>query len=331
MTLQDYSGLIREALRRCLDHRRPYVLWDFPNYSNVGDSAIWLGEIKALQSFFGRPPFQICECLHQSMTLPALEQDVQIILSGGGNFGDLWKPFQLFRERVVAHYSLNRIVLMPQTIHFSRVSNLNRCRRIFLSHSNLCIMARDIPSFEIAQTLHNGQTELVPDMAFALGKISPPCKPSVQILALLRSDKEMMKREKQVFPSEMPVLDWLVEPKLIEGRLLVHLEKFERLIGLTAHKPLSFFRTFLFNRMARVRLRRGCAILARGKVVITDRLHGHILCVMMNIPHVVLDNSYGKIASFREAWRSGCCESCLQASSIGEALVKARYLLHNAN
>ena len=35
--------------------------------------------------------------------------------------------------------------------------------------------------------------------------------------------------------------------------------------------------------------------LRRGKVVITDRLHAHVLCLLLGIPHVLLDNNYGKV------------------------------------
>ncbi len=43
-------------------------------------------------------------------------------------------------------------------------------------------------------------------------------------------------------------------------------------------------------------------MLAGGAVVITDRLHGHILCVLMGIPHVVLPDRHGKIRNFWETW-----------------------------
>jgi len=40
-------------------------------------------------------------------------------------------------------------------------------------------------------------------------------------------------------------------------------------------------------------------------VAITDRLHGHILCLLLGIPHVVLPDRYGKLRGFVEAWTSG--------------------------
>jgi pyruvyl transferase EpsO len=57
-----------------------------------------------------------------------------------------------------------------------------------------------------------------------------------------------------------------------------------------------------YSPLARQRLARGLRILSAGEVVITDRLHGHILSLMLGIPHVILDNSYGKLSSFHEAW-----------------------------
>ncbi len=40
----------------------------------------------------------------------------------------------------------------------------------------------------------------------------------------------------------------------------------------------------------------------RYQAVVTDRLHGHILCTLLNIPHVFLPNSYHKNQGFYEAW-----------------------------
>ena len=58
----------------------------------------------------------------------------------------------------------------------------------------------------------------------------------------------------------------------------------------------------VYDMTARARLIRGLRILSAGKVVVTDRLHAHILCLLMNIPHVLLDNSYGKVNNFVDTW-----------------------------
>ena len=43
-------------------------------------------------------------------------------------------------------------------------------------------------------------------------------------------------------------------------------------------------------------------MLSTGGLVVTDRLHAHILSLLLDIPHVLLDNSYGKVAGFADQW-----------------------------
>jgi pyruvyl transferase EpsO len=38
------------------------------------------------------------------------------------------------------------------------------------------------------------------------------------------------------------------------------------------------------------------------RLIITNRLHGHILCILMGIPHIFLPNSYYKNEAFYDAW-----------------------------
>ena len=77
-----------------------------------------------------------------------------------------------------------------------------------------------------------------------------------------------------------------------------------------------------FDSLAREKLLEGCGILCSGDVVVTDRLHGHILCCLLDIPHVVMDNVYGKIGNFRETWNTGD-GLCLTAVSRDDAFGKA--------
>jgi pyruvyl transferase EpsO len=50
------------------------------------------------------------------------------------------------------------------------------------------------------------------------------------------------------------------------------------------------------------KLAAGARFLDRGRFLITDRLHGHILAVLLAKPHAVLDNTTGKNAAFLESW-----------------------------
>jgi pyruvyl transferase EpsO len=104
-------------------------------------------------------------------------------------------------------------------------------------------------------------------------------------------------------------------------------------MGAAVRRPSSrLWRSLLvrtYGPLAKRRLRRGLRVLARGRVVITDRLHGHILSLMMGVPHVVLDNTYGKISSFHRTWTAGA-DGVRIAGSAAEAVALARQLAGNA-
>ncbi len=75
--------------------------------------------------------------------------------------------------------------------------------------------------------------------------------------------------------------------------------------------------------IARVRLDRGCRMLQRGRVIVTDSLHAHILGLMHGVPTVVTDNSYGKL---RATFDTFTHEAALAAwaDAPGQALAVAR-------
>ncbi len=78
--------------------------------------------------------------------------------------------------------------------------------------------------------------------------------------------------------------------------------------------------------LAWLQMARGCRLLGRSRVVVTDRLHGHVLCALLGIPHVVLDDRFGKIRSLWETWTADW-PSAAWAGSAADALGSARFLL----
>jgi exopolysaccharide biosynthesis predicted pyruvyltransferase EpsI len=61
-------------------------------------------------------------------------------------------------------------------------------------------------------------------------------------------------------------------------------------------------------------------------VVVTDRVHGHILALLRARPQVVLDNEDGKVHALVRGWTGGSPLVHL-ATSADEALEKATALL----
>jgi pyruvyl transferase EpsO len=88
---------------------------------------------------------------------------------------------------------------------------------------------------------------------------------------------------------------------------------------LTAHTSIAAVEDWL----ARARVARGLRTLSEGRVVVTDRLHGHILSLLLGTPHVLLDSAQGKLRGFYETWTRGS-ELVQWADSVDEAANLAR-------
>jgi pyruvyl transferase EpsO len=61
----------------------------------------------------------------------------------------------------------------------------------------------------------------------------------------------------------------------------------------------------LHTRLARRRVQLGLDLVASAPVVVTDRLHAHVLCLLAGVPHVLVDTGYGKLRAFVDAWTAG--------------------------
>jgi pyruvyl transferase EpsO len=280
-----------------------YALLDFPNHSNAGDSAIWLGETEWLRRR-GAGIVYTCDLwTYSTDQLRSCIGDGTILLHGGGNLGDLWTTHQVFRERVIAEFPDNPIIQLPQTIHFRTAEALLASQRAFDAHPDLTILCRDDRSLELARDSYAVKSLLCPDMAFTLGALPRIGEPEGEILWLARTDQEAPRSNPPEIQSGVIRTDWLDEPwtdaaqqtHVISEQLYWDQENWRSLVD-------SIFP--IYQILARERLDRGCGILSRGRVVITNRLHGHILCLLIGIPHILLDNSYGKVASFYRTWTS---------------------------
>lgn len=291
----ELGGMITSVLGGLADPTGGYALLDFPDYSNVGDSLIWLGELAWFDRHVGTKPRYVCtthgfDPLELRRRLPR----GPIYLSGGGNFGDIYPRFQTFRHEVLEAFPDRRIVQLPQTIHFQTVEAIGETRARIRDHGNFVMLVRDHASLAIAREQLGCEAYLCPDMAFAMGPLARPEAPVHDVVALLRTDEERAAGETTLSPGTEGaiVLDWL-QPHKRRGLG-------ERIAGRVLRTVAGDHARFAA--VARAERLRGMRILGAGRRVITDRLHGHILSVLMDIPHIILDNSYGKLSGFHEAW-----------------------------
>jgi pyruvyl transferase EpsO len=235
----------------------------------------------------------------------AVGDGAQIVFTGGGNFGDLWPATHALRESVLHDFRDARIVQLQQTIHFRRAANLARTRRLIERHGNVALIVRDRPSLDLARERFDLDVRLAPDLAFVCPLEAPPDLPATDVVWIAREDRESRRRNPVRTPRGVWRVDWNLrdgELRPLEGEappaspLLELIDRNRSLTKLAAAGDRDWWELAQVRRqLTEWRLARACRLLRRGRVIVTDSLHAHILGLMLGIPTVVTDNSYGKL------------------------------------
>lgn len=277
--------------------REPYALLDFPWYPNVGDQALWLGTLTALRALGCPPPAYVASvrtyCPH------ALRRRIgsgPILLHSGGNLGDVWPLHQIHRETVLRNHPDNPITQLPQSVQFNQDESRQRARALFVGHPRFTLMVRDLRSRDRARNELGVDPLLCPDMALCLPRPDAPAPATVPTRLLIRGDIESVALSPDAYAG-IEREDWADWP----GRLERYAQERMRRFLVRRPMPQAVTRR-VWNALARRRVRHGERLLRSARMVVTDRLHGHILCLLYGVPHVVMDDRYGKISSFRSTW-----------------------------
>ncbi|HXQ20166.1 MAG TPA: polysaccharide pyruvyl transferase family protein [Candidatus Acidoferrales bacterium] len=317
------AGQIDETLRPLLANQRRFALLDFPTYGNVGDHAIWLGQIAYLHSIGVRRLCYVCDLFTYSREqLRARLGDGTILLCGGGGLGDLYPPYQRLREEIIDAFRDNAIIQLPQTIHFEAPAALARARRIINGHPRITLLVRDRRSLDVARAEFGAPSFLCPDMSFCIGPLRRPSGRHERIVWLARTDREAVAPAPRRTLAGITPVDWAQA----SATWLRTADRVARALlrRAPALRKIPAPMAWSYTALARERLRFGARLLGAARVVVTDRLHGHILSVLLGVPHILLDNSYGKNRNFYETWTRECdlvrwCDSEAQASAMAAA------------
>jgi len=269
-----------------------------------------------------------------------------ILLTGGGNFGDLYSYHNL-RLDIISAFNGNPVIQLPQSARFNRSSNLDLTRRVIANHGNITLLARDYMTLELFRREFESDTvdiQLCPDMAFSSGEYIRPREPVTGIVGLLRIDQESNQFQERKSIYRRSLEDCLGishgyqntywfrnnHGQMLEFRHNVLTDKHRAielsdwyLLNITSNP--AHYKALDYNTRAQLGVNLAVNILSRGRVVVTDRLHAYILCLQMGMRHVVIDNSYGKLSSFYQTWGKDC-ELTHFASSAEEAFELAREL-----
>ncbi len=295
--LRNKVGDIAELIPR----GNPVVFLDYPVYLNVGDLLIE----KGTEAFFRAFDYQLAmvrsayDCGVEQFA--AVPPEATIVLQGGGNFGDLYDLHQQFRERVVAQCRRNRIVLLPQTIHFELPSKVADCAKVFAAHPDLHICLRDETSCDFFRRHFPNPVYLFPDMAHFLWDEMAPHRQATgerDTLLFMRVDKEECPFAYEPAYGQIPI-DWLdiINPlDRVAFGLLHRLHRCHRDL-LPHHEIHPFWRVYREHLV-----RKAIRTLAPHKMVVTNRLHMALLGLLTGRNVGIADNSYGKLSAYHACW-----------------------------
>ncbi|GAA4434515.1 polysaccharide pyruvyl transferase family protein [Ravibacter arvi] len=298
--IEELKSIIIDKMLHRIDS--DYVLLDLPYHTNIGDTLIWEGE----EDFLSLLPYN---CLYRSsfdtFKHKEIPENTIVLMHGGGNFGDLWRPYQDFRLDIVQRYPHNRIIFFPQTVHYSNETLAIRDAEILARHKQLTICARDSRSFNFLKEYFSNEILLVPDMAFCIkaDKLEK-FKRNVgkNVLLLRRSDQEAVLDinygEYIKDESELKSLDWpsMEKPFSIQVLIYKFLRRIRAFGSIEDWYTQQILRHFL--------VKTGVEFLSEYKYIYTTRLHGAILSILLNKSFFFFDNSYGKNSSFFDTWLS---------------------------
>lgn len=313
------NGIIHDCLKDLISTDEPVAMVDFPDYRNVGDSAIWLGQMAYLASRFDKSPSYISALPdHSHDKLDEAMPAGPILITGGGTFGDIWSGHQELRESILERWPGRLVVQLPQSIHYKSQAHADRMARAIERHGNFVLLVRDEESKGFAEKHFDCRVRLCPDMAFAIGPIAPMAPAEFPVLAMLRADQEKASNYDLAAHPAVPVEDWIDE-----SRTGIRIAKALGAARVAASFNAERIKDAKFDAAAKARLRRGIRQISRGRAIVTDRLHVMICSLLIGRPHAVLDNSYGKLRRFMAAF-SIETDLTYRAASFDDGIAWAR-------
>lgn len=261
-----------------------------PEYHNIGDIAIMLGEINFLEYFFNRYAlFEITMEIYnrnKKFIRCIIEEYDIILITGGGFLGNVWTEGNDMVIDILKYFKKNKVIILPSTIFYTNDDDGNKAfekdRDSYQKHENLLIILREAISYENLKNNINltgtSKQIIAPDMALYLnypnGKISRD-----GVLLCFRNDKE-----KKITDVEYETIIRVLKEAGYNN--FIHTD--------TAYQKRvkRKERELLLNKKVNEFI--------RSELVITDRLHGIIVCVITQTPCIAITSVSHKLLGVYE-------------------------------
>lgn len=258
------------------------------DYGNLGDVAITHAQMQLLRECFPERdvvPWLISRTLSDLKSWQAaLGPDDIITTVGGGNMGDLYDDIECLRQLIIRRFPDHRIISFPQSVSFSRsiagAIALRSAQRVYGSHRKLTLIARDPDSLHLLQSIFpTCHIEISPDVVLSLDQVRND-HVREGIVMTLRADAEqgLNENDRQSITTTLEKLGPITVRDTHVGSPELPLAE-----GLAQLKEIWL-------------------AFSSSKLVVTDRLHGMIFCVITGTPCLAIDSSNAKVSRFYRAW-----------------------------
>ncbi len=266
------------------------LLFGTPIHNNMGDHLIALCERMMLEKIY--PVKKIFEIPKQVYWVYGkyIEKNIisttEIFISGGGWMGDLWEEDNNYLKKIIEKHPNNRIFVFPQTVFYLGEKNKLKDKRlnkeIYSECKNLTFSFREKNSLQCFREMFSDVRSLLfPDMALFYHSYVKQhvFKFSYKVGICFRNDKEAEYSDKINY-----VIKIFVEKNYSMTK-----------ISTMAKHGISFSkRENVINNTIN--------LFSQFDIVITDRLHAMIFCVITNTPCIVFNNLSKKISGVYNTW-----------------------------
>ena len=313
---KNYIPKIRKQLKQ---NPNSVFLVMTPEHRNLGDHAIAAAESKMLNEL-GIPYIEITDTELNKLykaNLISVMNGRPIIVNGGGNMGTLWFDAEVTHRAIIKNCPDSAIFIFPNTIFYEDTEwgreEFKKSIKLYNRHKNLHLYAREKRSYEIMKDVYRN-TELVPDIALFLDESNRQKYNRNGCLLCLRNDKERtrtLEQEKEIVLQAQSLFgdDVVFTDTLSENAV-----------------PFSERASALDKKFAQ---------LVRASLVITDRLHGMILCAITGTPCIVLPSQSHKVISSYE-WLENLeyikvVENVSDIADVYRSIPRERFMYSNEN
>jgi len=249
-----------------------------PEHTNLGDHAIAYAEAELLKcngvdyvEITGKQlvELQKNKCLNSMNGYP-------ILINGGGNLGTLWFDVEQLMRDIIRANPRSCIFILPNTIYYEDTEygkrEFEQSVSIYNTHKNLYIYAREQISYDKMKDVYRS-VKLVPDMVLSMNWCDIETE-RMGCLLCLRKDCERLcteKEEEQLYSMLQTVFG--EELHYTDMHAMRDVQIVDRTIALRK-KRIEF---------------------QKAALVVTDRLHGMILCAITGTPCIVINSRSPKV------------------------------------